>query len=183
MRWIAIILMLIAYLIARGIIGSLGLGEDWLIGWAVCAVIMFFIVMIHEIGHAIVARRVGGDVHVIMVFPFQLDLRSRRFGLARTRHNGDVGGYVSYKLDRIGSSRKHVIIAGAGPFANLASAALVLGAMPSYPRTEAADLLGAVSAAFIVLSLGVGFANLLPFDGSDGSRILHGLRSPSRSRR
>lgn len=170
MRWLAIALMLITYLIARGEIGSLGFGEDWLIGWAVCTVLMFFIIMIHEGGHAVAALRVGATVRSIMVFPFQLDLQAGKLGMAQGHRRGDVGGYVAYRLDRADAGRGHMIVAAAGPLSNLTTAALAILC------TGGSGALPPIAGAFATLSIGVGISNLLPFEGSDGHRLVTGLR-------
>jgi Zn-dependent protease len=148
--------------------------------------------------HAAAAHALGGEVRSIVVLPFQLRFRPRRLTWAGRGGRGDVGGYVTYRLDRIDARRKHALIAAAGPSANLALALLAIlgvamaphlfpvavplqrgGYLPTDDAVRAfvlnrsygklAELIGT---AFAVLSAGVGIANIIPFEGSDGAHIL-----------
>jgi len=73
----------------------------------------------------------------------------------------EVGGYVTYAINRVGARRKHMIVAVAGP------AASMLGSQSP---------VGAFCTGLALLSGGAGVANLLPFEGSDGAQILRHLR-------
>ena len=93
-------------------------------------------------------------------------------------HRGDLGGYVSYKLDAVDAGRKRAIIAAAGPFATVALA-LAVGFVAARVETGTGqDLLIALA----VLSGGAGAANAMPFDSSDGAQLLAALRSRRRPR-
>jgi len=141
--------------------------------------IIFIVTLAHECGHALAARLAGAEVHAIMVVPFRLRLRPRRFTLAGPAGRGDIGGYVSYTLDRVAAHRKHALIAAAGPAANLALAGLVICAGPLFFAGGRGwfGWLGTL-ASFSVL---VAIFNLIPFPGSDGQRILQALRKPRRA--
>lgn len=155
---------------ARGALDEGRFGEPGLTGFLLAAVLIFCIILIHELGHAAVAYRVGAEVRSIMVFPFQLDLRPLKFGMARAHKRGDVGGYVLFRLDSVDARREHILIATAGPVANLASAAIVVQLLSWLGRGGTA--VGALATAFAILSGGIALANLIPFSGSDGMTIL-----------
>jgi len=153
--------------------------SDWHIGvsgaWLAVLVIGFVAVLIHELGHAVAANTVGGRVSRIVVFPIEYVVASRKLRFVRHWGRGDLGGYVSYTLDRIEARRRHAIVAIAGPLANIvtgiaAGAGMAVTAPNSLPRG------GAVATAFAILSVGMGLANLIPFDGSDGMRLLRYFR-------
>lgn len=108
---------------------------------------------LHEIGHVLAAW--GGGT----------PLRSLRLDLFGARLT--LGGLLSY--------RREWIIAAAGPFVNLLSAALVLPlcmrCMPSSPVGEGLRL-------FFTVSLGLAFINLLPVRSLDGGRLLRCTLAP-----
>lgn len=204
MRWIAYLGSLIGYLIASSVLAQ-GVMLDGLVLWLIAAILMFFVVLIHELGHAGAVLWFRGTISRIMVFPFEYDVRNRRLGMAKTRHRGDVGGFVAYTLDRINPRTKHVLIAAAGPAANLVAVVFCIGLtfifalvadqraelvgngmLPSYAEvvrfiaSENArrgwEAARAVAAAYAVLSVSAALCNLIPFGGSDGQHIVRGLR-------
>lgn len=163
--------MLLAYFGASTALADMPWAQDSLVRYALAVALMFLVTLVHELGHAAAVVRVGGTIKSIMVFPLQWRVGRRRLGFAKLSGQGDVGGFVSYSLNRINPRRKHMIVASAGPTANLAAAAVAV-------MVAQADIFGAVSAmvvAFALLSLGTAVANLLPFAGSDGSIIARGL--------
>lgn len=204
MRWLAYFISVVAYVAATIAIshaGNFG-GEVTL---AVATLLMFIVTLIHELGHAVAVSQLGGSLHKIMVFPFQFDVRTRRFGMATGRHSGDIGGFVSYSLDHVDTSKREIMIAGAGPAANVATAALatlwlaLAVQAPARPgnftisQTASADgngltgstvvalqpeghIVEAWATAFVILSISAALCNLLPFAGSDGSQIVRMLR-------
>ena len=108
-----------------GTLGALHARGGVLTSIVLVALLTFVAILAHELAHAAAAQLVGARVHAIVAFPFRLRLRPRRLDLIkRGTHRGDLGGYVSYTLDRIDARRKHAIIAAAGPLANLALALL-----------------------------------------------------------
>jgi membrane-associated protease RseP (regulator of RpoE activity) len=168
---------------------------------------VFVATLAHEIGHAWAVRALGGQVRVFMVAPFKLQLKPRRLTLAIPIGNGDLGGYVSYTLDRVEARRGHALIAAAGPAANivlalLAALAAVLIAGPQGIAAVATGYSGghppshaefqawmtrrdhiALAEFLAVVSAGMALANLIPFKGSDGGRIYGALTHRSRGKR
>jgi Zn-dependent protease len=151
----------------------------WTLGWAGAALfilaLVFVAILIHELAHALAAVAVGARVSRIVVVPFELTLRPRRLRLIRRRVRGDLGGYVSYTLDRIEASKRHAIVAIAGPLANIVTG-MAAGGVPSLDGVGSLSAGSAVAMAFAILSVGMGLANLIPFDGSDGKRLLRYFR-------
>jgi Zn-dependent protease len=154
---------------------------------AVLLGLLFVATFAHELGHAAAVRWTGGQIKVFMVTPFRLQMKPRRLRLAMAGGRGDIGGYVTYTLDRIGARRGHAIIAAAGPVANIL---LACGAMLV---AVAVDVSGqtwlvrrryiALAEALAVVSMGMALLNLIPFKGSDGDQILHALSSRHRRTR
>lgn len=137
--------------------------------------LVFVAVLIHELAHAAAAAAMGARVSRIVVVPFEYTLRPRKLGFLKHRVRGDLGGYVSYTLDRIEARRRHAIVAVAGPLANIATGMAAAG-IPSLDDSRDLSAASAVATAFAILSVGMGLANLLPFDGSDGTRLLRYFR-------
>ena len=103
-------------------------GDNWLIAFLAITALQFVIVVIHELGHAVAAWRSGARVEAICAVPFVWDTSRRALRFEPELPARDIGGYVSYAFDNGGgSTRKDMVIAAAGPLANLASAALVAG--------------------------------------------------------
>ena len=91
----------------------------------VTALIGLLVTTVHEGGHALMARRLGARLLVFAVGSVQFDFTRRAWRIRRERSR-EVGGFVAYSLpDTHETSRKHVMIAAAGPLANLACAALL----------------------------------------------------------
>lgn len=175
MRPIAWVVLLITSIAAQGSLAQ----SSWHLGvvgaWLAVLLIGFVAVLIHELGHAVAAKAVGGQVGRIVVFPIEFAVASRRLRLVRSWGRGDLGGYVTYTLDRIEARRRHAIVAIAGPLANIvtgvaAGSALTVAKPGDLPPGTA------VATAFAILSVGMGLANLIPFDGSDGMRLLRYFR-------
>jgi Zn-dependent protease len=95
---------------------------DWhpLQTMAVLAVLNFFAILFHELGHASAFRYVGGTVQKIAVLFAAYDVRKAQFQWSRLPSRGDVGGYVAGKFRPMGKTLKdEIIVSGAGPAANL----------------------------------------------------------------
>jgi membrane-associated protease RseP (regulator of RpoE activity) len=202
MRLVALLLYAIVNIAVIGALSELRFGGSYLGRLALVLALTFCATLIHELGHALAVRLAGGQIKVILVAPFRLQLKPRRFKLALPAGGGDIGGYVRYALDRINARSKHGLIAAAGPAANIllaiiaGSAALWLSAshpagqlplgLPSDPevgtwlfRRQLSDLAGALA----TLSAGMAILNLLPFKGSDGDHILFALSARYRRSR
>ena len=175
MRPIAWVVLAITSVAAQGALAQSKLHVGISGAWLAVLLIGFVAVLIHELGHAVAANAVGGRVGRIVVFPVEFVVASRRLQLVRRWGRGDLGGYVTYTLDRIEARRRHAIVAIAGPVANIvtgvaAGSGFAIAAPGILPPGAA------VATAFAILSVGMGFANLIPFDGSDGMRLLRYFR-------
>lgn len=139
--------------------------------------ITFVATLAHELGHALAARLAGAEVRTMMVVPLRLQLRPRRFTLAGPAGNGDIGGYVTYTLDRIDTRRKRAWIAAAGPIANMVLSALVSVVAPLFyvlGGRGALDWCGTLAGFSFLMAI----YNLIPFPGSDGQHLLQAFRKP-----
>lgn len=203
LRIVAMMLMLLTSIGVYGTLDGLHVRGGTLTSIVIVLLLSFVAILFHELAHAAAAQMVGARVHAIVAFPFRLRLRPRRLDLIkRGGHQGDLGGYVSYTLDRIDARRKHAIVAAAGPLANLALAVLAGTMAPHLERVAATSPMVAtihnelpdlqvvsmapasripappspwpiILFAFAVLSGGLGLANLIPYRGSDGDHILN----------
>ncbi|MET0307386.1 MAG: site-2 protease family protein [Sphingomonas sp.] len=175
LRALAILIFLVTAVGVTVVLAGHFPGDRWLLlRLAIDLLLSFVAVLVHELGHAAAAYRFGADIRAIVVLPFELRLKPRRWRMQWRAGKGDLGGYVTYRLDRIGARRKHMAIAAAGPGANLLLA-LAAGTIAAQfgIQTFAGTLLG----AFAILSAGMGLVNLLPYQGSDGAQILQGFRA------
>ncbi len=115
-------------------------------------------VLLHEIGHALVARRFGIQVVEITFWP--------------------LGGMTN--MTRVPEdARIEGLIAAGGPVTNLVLAAL---SVPAWMLASAAELdgLAAASATFLGVNLLLGTLNLVPAFPMDGGRILRAWLARSR---
>lgn len=105
--------------------------------------------LVHELGHALVARRAGATAEISLDF---------------------MVGYASFRPRRPLSRAQRVLIAFAGPFAHIVAGSLVLVAMGASPlvQPDYSD-----SAAYAVWWAGpvIGAFNLLPLVPLDGGSI------------
>jgi len=175
MRPIAWLLLLITSVAAQGAMAQSNLHIGISGAWLAVLLIGFVAVLIHELGHAVAANAVGGRVGRIVVFPVEFVVAPRKLRLVRHWGRGDLGGYVTYTLDRIEARRRHAIVAIAGPLANVVTGA-VAGSSFAIAAPGILPPGAAVATAFAILSVGMGLANLIPFDGSDGMRLLRYFR-------
>ncbi|PPK88550.1 Zn-dependent protease [Neolewinella xylanilytica] len=137
--------------------------------WSGITLLLFFFVLIHELGHALTARARGIRAEKIILFPL------------------GGGALIPDEPER---TRDQVLIYAAGPLANLLVAALALLVLVGQPNGAmliryyldqssnlvvmpalAERLLGITLAVNVVLALG----NLLPAYPLDGGRILRAL--------
>jgi Zn-dependent protease len=121
-------------------------------------ILLFGCVLLHELGHSLVARRYGVAINSITLYPF--------------------GGIASLsEIPR--EPGREIRIAVAGPLVNFAlAAAIVLGAGILHPagtmalvHPTGADLLRSLFTANLLL----GLFNLIPAYPMDGGRILRGI--------
>lgn len=150
-----------------------GLGEDggvvpFLLG-TVLVLLVFLSVLVHEIGHVVMAREFGIQVLDITLWPFS--------GVARIEQTPST-------------PRNELLIALAGPGMNLAIFMLLLpvilliavvggpgllfGAGDRFRTLDAASMVAAIG----VLNLGLMIFNLLPAFPLDGGRVLRAAMTP-----
>lgn len=121
--------------------------KQWVMA-IIFALLLLASVLVHELAHALVARRFGHPVLGVTLWAF--------------------GGYTSYQPRR-NSPGREAAIAAAGPGATLAIAAVAYLALRVVPTGgDVADILAAV----VVANIFVGAFNLLPGLPLDGGSIL-----------
>lgn len=136
-------LFLIAFLVAAGI----GSGEAGMAGDALFVIALFLCVLLHELGHALTARRYGIRTLEIVMYP--------------------IGGVA--RLEKQAEPRPELIIAIAGPMVNFVIAGVLIGLMSAVKIDKVAeDVVRRIAVANIYLAV----FNLLPAFPMDGGRIL-----------
>lgn len=158
------------------VIGALYLGEGW------------FVILIHELGHALAAWVTRRRVHMICVFPIAYLFKARKFTLLPKQNMGDVGGFVLAMPEPSDDGRRgEALYVLGGVLANLATSAVTFA-------TISTRLLGRnfdpFVGTFALLSLVVAIVNLLPIWGpglarTDGAHLIdliRGRRNPPRDR-
>ncbi|CAN5522430.1 hypothetical protein BH10PSE14_BH10PSE14_18940 [soil metagenome] len=134
LRLVAKALLLLTSVAMYGALNALHARGGVLTSILLAALLTFVAILCHELAHAAAAHFVGARIRAIVALPFRLRLHPPRLELIGRGGRGDLGGYVSYTLDRIDVCRKHAIIAAAGPLANLVLAALRASALTPEPR-------------------------------------------------
>jgi Zn-dependent protease len=139
---------------------SAGSGEGFF-GGVVFILLLFGCVVLHELGHAAMARRYGVETREIVLYP--------------------IGGVA--RLDRMPSGKAELLIALAGPAVNLVLAGMLflILALGQIRRPGSLDqfLAGDVSILWQLLSanLILFFFNLTPAFPMDGGRVLRAMLS------
>jgi Zn-dependent protease/predicted transcriptional regulator len=153
--WLIIFALVVLYLLN---VGSPDRGNDLSPGWnllraVVVALVFFGSVLVHELAHALVARRRGMTVNDITLFIF--------------------GGAANLEQEAP-NARTEALVAGAGPLASVVLAAgflavsAALGGVASEPVTVVAG-----SAAWLArINLLLAVFNLIPGFPMDGGRLL-----------
>ena len=180
MRAAAVIIFLIVNFMVFGMLDELRVPFGTFGRLGVAASFSFLAVLVHEVGHAIVAHRLGAVVLTVRVFFVHLQLSPRRLRFCSPFGRDDVGGHVEYSVvERWWTTRKDALVAVAGPAAN------IVLALAAGPFAWAASTRSGASlpSALIVLSVGMGVANLLPFPRSDGATIFRFVRMRTLGRR
>jgi Zn-dependent protease len=127
--------------------------QSWPLG-VVLVLSVFGCVFLHELGHALMARRFGIDTVDITLYP--------------------IGGVA--RLSRMPRSPgAEMLIALAGPAVNFAIVAALLGAGLLGLFGALPPALGAVAWNLIAINLVLGLFNLIPAFPMDGGRVLRAL--------
>ncbi|MCB9514392.1 MAG: site-2 protease family protein [Candidatus Latescibacteria bacterium] len=134
----------------------------WSVGWREAAttvlsiLVLFFLVLLHELGHSLVAQRLGVTIRSITLMP--------------------MGGLAL--MDALPRRPRHeILIAIAGPAVNLILAAVALLLRLLLPLTAlwpaaGQGLVGELAERFVYANLALALFNLLPAFPMDGGRIL-----------
>ena len=125
----------------------------WSLLWLV---ILFTSVVVHELAHSLVARRRGGEVHEILLFPLG--------GISKMESLPETPG-------------DELAIAAAGPLTSLAlGAGALLLALAAGATVMPVDLIGGAWLARVGwMNLLLGVFNLLPAFPLDGGRVLRAV--------
>lgn len=140
-------------------------------GALVCTILLVSAVMVHELGHFLLARATGMKVVWVRLGPILCISRRRGVRVRWQWQKGDPWGSVCAlpDPDRNLSMQFVPFIAG-GPLLNIAVAAVALLAIHAWD-SPSRDML----TVFALANLFLGFANLLPIGSripSDGSRLV-----------
>jgi Zn-dependent protease len=131
--------------------------------WLAAAVAGF--TLLHELGHALAARRAGADAEVSLDF---------------------MAGYTAYVARRPLSQGTQALIALAGPVTHITAGLAVLAVMGVNPLDEASWQRSAASQAIWWAGPAIGLFNLLPLLPLDGGNVVSSLLervAPGRGRR
>lgn len=150
------LLILLAWIAGSYALGGASIGAT-AIGVALVATI-FAVIVVHELGHALVARRYGIGTRDIMLLP--------------------VGGIAS--LERMPEKPiQELAVALVGPAINLVFAALIWGGIQLFGGTTdlgaVTSIGGAVAAQLFWINIGLAVFNLIPAFPMDGGRALRAL--------
>ncbi len=148
------------------VFGSGGRGAGGAVFGVVATLLLFGCVVLHELGHSVVAQRYGIPVRDITLWP--------------------IGGVA--RLERMPDKpAQEFWVAIAGPLVNFAIAAVIFGAAQALARVQMAFDLSALERALLQLqapgllsylfttNLFLGLFNLIPAFPMDGGRILRAL--------
>lgn len=116
-------------------------------------VMLFSIVVLHELGHALAARHYGVGTRDITLYP--------------------IGGVARLQAANF-TPEEEMTVSAAGPAVNFALAGAAYALAPSLATTP---LLAFLISQFMVYNLGLGLFNLVPAFPMDGGRILRAFLS------
>jgi len=148
---------------------------------------LWFLIAVHEFGHAIATWLVGWRVVAIAMGPIGYHFHNRDFAFVRRSKRTEFAGFVlpmPTRLETWTITRKNIISAG-GPAANisLATAFFVAGWMASGPRAEDSVNYPLIYLGMAFGSLSLGIGALLPSIQrnftSDGDHIRQTMRLTS----
>jgi membrane-associated protease RseP (regulator of RpoE activity) len=163
------------------------------VGWVQALGVIGGTVLLHEVAHAVAARRAGGEVKEVGIGFGPPVARGRVAGIAVSLRPIPLGGFAAIDVDRLPPARRRPVLL-AGPLANIV-AGLILRrlAHPHEPvrlpgQTKQVEVGGLVSALHMLshaaaagprtllrtagdVNLSVGLANLLPMLPLDGGHL------------
>ena len=116
-------------------------------------IMLFTIVVLHELGHALAARHYGVGTREITLYP--------------------IGGVARLQAVRF-TPEQEMVVSAAGPAVNFALAGAAWLLAPSLAVTPLAAFL---LSQFLVYNLGLGLFNMVPAFPMDGGRILRAFLS------
>jgi Zn-dependent protease len=149
-----VLFALIAYTTARGLLPSSVPGASdtaYWIGGVIAAALLLGSLLVHELAHAIVARRNGIKVEGVTFWLFG--------GLAKLGSNAST-------------PKAEWRIASVGPATNLVLAAIGFGVAQAMAALSVHQLAVAVASYFVTVNILLGVFNLLPAAPLDGGRVL-----------
>jgi Zn-dependent protease/CBS domain-containing protein len=148
-----LVLLLMAWTLSVGVFPTVYRfepGISWVLG-TLAALLLFASVLVHELSHAVVARRHGTEVHGITLFLF---------------------GGVAHLKDEPTSPKAEFLIAGVGPLTSLAIGAVCLGLSFVLPIGGALRPVAAVLNYLGIVNIALALFNLVPGFPLDGGRLL-----------
>jgi Zn-dependent protease len=75
--------------------------------------------LVHELGHAVAVKSLRWKIVAISVWPIEYNFSKRRFGASAGSATREIGGYVEYVPGRDENWLRDVLVAFAGPAANI----------------------------------------------------------------
>jgi Zn-dependent protease len=155
--WIFVVALVAALAVGQvsGGVPDLAIGLQWALG-AIVGVAFFLSAMVHDLAHAMMARRRGVDVEYVVVSFFG--------GTSPLDPKSEVPG-------------DELKIAASGPVVSIAigvafgAVALLLGSL----ATDLATVVAEITAVVAVLNLLIGLVNLVPAYPMDGGRIVRAI--------
>lgn len=144
--------------------GTMSSGSrEGFLGGVMFILLLFGCVVLHELGHAAMAKRYGVQTREIVLYP--------------------IGGVA--RLDRMPSGKAELLIALAGPLVNLVLAGMLFGVLllrQVQIPVSAEQLLGGDASVLwqlLMANLTLFFFNLIPAFPMDGGRVLRAMLSLS----
>jgi membrane-associated protease RseP (regulator of RpoE activity) len=118
MRHIATVLFVIVNFAVFAALSELQSPLGWFLYIPLTLLLSLIVILVHELGHALAARRHGRRIDRFVALPFELRFRPWRLRVAEYEGGRDLGGEVVYDVDWPETRREHALIAAAGPAAN-----------------------------------------------------------------
>lgn len=108
------------------LVKDLGIASNILAVIALVAILQFFAILIHEIGHAVVAHWRGAILLDLVAFPIGYNFAAERYYGTMALRGTDIGGFVNYEFpEGRGTRLDEGLIYAAGPVANFLLAAVL----------------------------------------------------------